>query len=201
MTASCGLSCGLALSPGIANTWHRFAVCRSNYQLLRKRKPTRRGRGGSATDLDPNIRFSERKRTIDSHHKLSIIFSNVFGCAVGDLLGSGTTGEALSALHSLQLGLCNSLLDERQVPFKTAPRCTSDLARSPVPVPAAAFAPPLDTFCGSACLLFAALKLVHGQPDIALSSCQDKLLSMLVSNHVLWPLARFLNARIVPKQH
>lgn len=204
MTAICCVSCGLALSPGIANTWRRIAVCQSNYQMLRKRKPTRCGRSGSAIDHDPTlVQFSERNRTLWSHHKLSTIFSNALGCAVGDLLGSSTTGEALSALHSLQLGLCNSLLDERQKPSKTAPRCTPDPARSPMSVPAAAIMPPLDTFwiCASACLLFAALKLVHGQPDIALSSCQDKLLSMVVSNHVLWPLARFLNASIVPKQH
>ncbi len=30
---------------------------------------------------------------------------------------------------------------------------------------------------------------------------QDKLLSMAVANHVLWPLAKFVNAKLVPKQH
>lgn len=30
---------------------------------------------------------------------------------------------------------------------------------------------------------------------------QDKMLSMAVANHVLWPLAKFVNAKLVPKQH
>lgn len=30
---------------------------------------------------------------------------------------------------------------------------------------------------------------------------QDKMLSMAVANHVLWPLAKFINAQWVPKQH
>ena len=27
------------------------------------------------------------------------------------------------------------------------------------------------------------------------------MLSMAVANHVLWPLAKFVNAKLVPKQH
>ena len=30
---------------------------------------------------------------------------------------------------------------------------------------------------------------------------QDKMLSMAVANHVLWPLAKFVNAKLVPKKH
>ena len=33
------------------------------------------------------------------------------------------------------------------------------------------------------------------------SGVQDKLLSMAVANHVLWPLAKFVNAKLVPKKH
>jgi len=35
----------------------------------------------------------------------------------------------------------------------------------------------------------------------AVGCLQDKLLSMAVANHVLWPLAKFVNAKLVPKQH
>ena len=35
----------------------------------------------------------------------------------------------------------------------------------------------------------------------AFGCLQDKLLSMAVANHVLWPLAKFVNAKLVPKQH
>lgn len=30
---------------------------------------------------------------------------------------------------------------------------------------------------------------------------QDKMLSMAVANHILWPLAQFVNAKLVPKRH
>ena len=33
------------------------------------------------------------------------------------------------------------------------------------------------------------------------SGVQDKMLSMAVANHVLWPLAKFVNAKLVPKKH
>ena len=127
-------------------------------------------------------------------------FGNGLGCVIGDILGSSVTGENVSALHSLQLGLSNSLLDLRQKPLKTAAENPATSTRSTLTVASSAA---LDPFwmSASACLLFAVLKLVHGQPALVLSSCQDKLLSMVVANHVLWPLARSMSTSMVPQQH
>ena len=37
--------------------------------------------------------------------------------------------------------------------------------------------------------------------DVCVYVVQDKMLSMAVANHILWPLAKFVNAKWVPKQH
>lgn len=147
------------------------------------------------------IQQSPRKLGHQGHKQnWSKAFSNGLGCVIGDILGSSASGETLSVLHSLQLGLSNSLLDLCQKPLKTAAKDPATPTRSTLTVASSAA---LDPFwmSASACLLFAVLKLVHGQPAIVLSSCQDKLLSMMVANHVLWPLARSINASMVPQQH
>lgn len=51
------------------------------------------------------------------------------------------------------------------------------------------------------CLLAALIKLLSGQSDLMLSSCQDKLLSLAAANYILWPLTCYINANVVPQQH
>jgi len=182
-----------------ANVWQRLRMRQSCHQILRKRMVIRACCSEDAAAA--GIQQSPRKLGhIGGGQKWSKAFSNGLGCVMGDMLGSSVTGETLSALHSLQLGLCNSLLDLCQKPLKTAAKNLATPARSTLAVASSA-APTPFWMSASACLLFAVLKLVHGQPAMVLSSCQDKLVSMVVANHVLWPLARSGNASMVPQQH
>ena len=182
-----------------ANVWQKLRMHQACHQIMRKRKVIRACCGKDAAAA--GIQQSPRKLGhIGRDQKWSKAFSSGLGCVVGDILGSSATGETLSARHSLQLGLSNGLLDLCQKPLKTAAKNPATPTRSALAVASSA---PLDPFwmSASACLLFAVLQLVHGQPAIVLSSCQDKLLSMMVANHVLWPLARSINASVVPQQH
>ncbi|DBA71666.1 TPA: hypothetical protein ACH3X2_001121 [Trebouxia sp. C0005] len=182
-----------------ADVWQRLRMHQSCHQSLRKRKIMRAccGEDAAAAGVQESPgKLGHRGR----NQKWSKAFSNSLGCVIGDILGSSATGETFSALHSLQLGLSNSLLDLCQKPLKIAAKNPATPTRSTLTVASSAA---LDPFwmSASACLLFAVLKLVHGQPAIVLSSCQDKLLSMMVANHVLWPLARSISASMVPQQH
>ncbi|KAK9846317.1 hypothetical protein WJX81_001427 [Elliptochloris bilobata] len=51
------------------------------------------------------------------------------------------------------------------------------------------------------CAFFAALKVFEGQTGDLLHVCQDKVLVMVISNYILWPLANALNAHLVPEEH
>ena len=182
-----------------SNVWQRLRMHQSCHQLLSKRNIIRACCGEDAAAA--GIQQSPRKLGhMCRDQKWSKAFSNGLGCVIGDILGSSVTGENVSALHSLQLGLSNSLLDLRQKPLKTAAENPATPTRSTSTVASSAALDPI-WMSASACLLFAVLKLVHGQPAIVLSSCQDKLLSMMVANHVLWPHARSINASMVPQQH
>ena len=151
-----------------------------------------------------NSRLAKELSRVQCTSTLAVMLINGLGSAAGNILGQGLSGGPRSGSHSLQLGLCNSILDARQKPQQIAstshPATTEASATS---IPSRSTAAAIDPFwiSASACLLFAVLKLVQGQPDLVLSSCQDKLLSMAVANHLLWPLVTFLNTSIVPKQH
>ncbi|KAL0022613.1 hypothetical protein WJX77_010031 [Trebouxia sp. C0004] len=122
------------------------------------------------------------------------------GFIVGDILAQRLTGEAFDAVRSLELGLYGTLLDGpiKHMFNKTVGRAVGTGARAKLAKTVAdnAIWMPVST-----CLFFAVLKLAQGQPEEIVSSCQDKMLSMAVANHVLWPLAKFVNANLVPKQH
>ncbi|DBA65533.1 TPA: hypothetical protein ACH3X2_003143 [Trebouxia sp. C0005] len=122
------------------------------------------------------------------------------GFIVGDILAQRITGEAFDAVRSLELGLYGTLLDGpiKHMFNKTVDRAVGTGTRAKL---AKAVADNAIWMPVSTCLFFAVLKLAQGQPEEIVSSCQDKLLSMAVANHVLWPLAKFVNAKLVPKQH
>lgn len=122
------------------------------------------------------------------------------GFIVGDILAQRLTGEAFDAVRSLELGLYGTLLDGpiKHMFKKTVDRAVGTGTRAKL---AKAVADNAIWMPVSTCLFFAVLKLAQGQPEEIVSSCQDKMLSMAVANHVLWPLAKFVNAKLVPKEH
>eukprot|EP00891_Asterochloris_glomerata_P002340 jgi/Astpho2/2340/Aster-05606 len=120
------------------------------------------------------------------------------GFILGDILAQRITGESFDAVRSLELGLYGAALDgpakhwlnRALTNFKGVKGAVSNgAARNLVWMPIVT------------CLLYAGLKMAEGNPDDILANCQDKLLSMMVSNAVLWPLSRWVNEKLVPETH
>ena len=136
------------------------------------------------------------------HSQVPGIFSKGVGCIIGDVLAQVVSGEAANALNSLQLGLYATLLDAPRSPADDT-SISSNLdalnTRTTAPHRATALIDPL-WMPATVCLTAGLLKLLHGQPELMLSSCQDKMLSLTAANYILWPLTQFLNAKVVPKQ-
>ena len=129
-------------------------------------------------------------------------FSKAVGCTLGDVVAQSLSGETANALHSLQLGIYGTLLDAPHIPaldtsFSIIP-CSQQHCTAPRRAPA-----PADPMWLPAvvCLIAALIKLLSGQSDLILSSCQDKLLCLAAANYILWPLTCYVNANVVPKQH
>ena len=137
-----------------------------------------------------------------SQGQTSRTFSKAVGCTLGDVVAQSLSGEAANALHSLQLGIYGTLLDAPHIPALEA--SASIIASSEKHAAASRRAPaPADPMWMPAiiCLIVALIKLLSGQSDLILSSCQDKLLSLAAANYILWPLTCYVNANVVPKQH
>ena len=129
-------------------------------------------------------------------------FSKAVGCTLGDVVAQSLSGEAANAFHSLQLGIYGTLLDAPHVPALETPASIIPLSHkhgAPARRPPAS-ADPMWT-PAIVCLIAALIKLLSGQSDLILSSCQDKLLSLAAANYILWPLTCYVNANVVPKQH
>ncbi|KAL3135967.1 hypothetical protein ABBQ32_007009 [Trebouxia sp. C0010 RCD-2024] len=143
---------------------------------------------------------SEKKRHEQHDGVVQRAVNSGMGFIVGDILAQRLTGEAFDAVRSLELGLYGTLLDGPVIHMfnRVVDRAVGTGARAKLAKAAAdnAIWMPVTT-----CLLFAALKLAQGEPEEIASGLQDKMLSMAVANHVLWPLAKFVNAKLVPKQH
>ena len=126
------------------------------------------------------------------------------GCTLGDVMAQLVSGEAANAVYSIQLGLHATLLDAPLPPTAAAAgtaryRTSSHRQRATqynIPAPALPMWMP-----ATICLTAALLRLLNGQPELIMSSCQDKLVSLTAANYLLWPLTQFLNANIIPKQH
>lgn len=117
-------------------------------------------------------------------------------------MAQALSGETANALHSLQLAIYGTLLD---APYVSAVATSTNISVSSKKHTAAtkkraAAADPM-WMPAITCLLAALIKLLSGQSDLMLSSCQDKLLSLAAANYILWPLTCYINANLVPKQH
>lgn len=137
------------------------------------------------------------------HNQASGIYSKGVGCTIGDALAQFLSGEATNALHSLQLGLYATLLDApyaASLDTSVSGKADSLRVHEAAPHRSKALSDSL-WMPATVCLIAALLKLLHGQPELMLSSCQDKMLSLTAANYILWPSTQFLNAKIVPRQH
>lgn len=157
-------------------------------------------------DIDCNSRTSGAPSSFkagSSHGQTSGTFSKAVGCTLGDVLAQALSGETANALHSLQLAIYGTLLDApyvSAVATSTTVSVSSKKHSAATQRAAAAAADPL-WMPAIICLLAALIKLLSGQSDLMLSSCQDKLLSLAAANYILWPLTCYMNANLVPEQH
>ncbi|KAL3131101.1 hypothetical protein ABBQ38_000411 [Trebouxia sp. C0009 RCD-2024] len=129
----------------------------------------------------------------------SSAFSKALGCPLGDVIAQSLSRGAANALHSLQLGIYGTLLLDTPYP-PHAPNASAVATSASITLSfekqiATAAITPADPKWMPAIVCPRA-----GQPDLILSSCQDKLVSLAVANYILWPLTRYINANMVPKQ-
>lgn len=134
----------------------------------------------------------------------SSAISKALGCTLGDVIAQSLSGGAANALHSLQLGIYGTLLDTPYPPH--APNASvvetsaSITLSSEKQIETAATTPANPMWMPAiVCLVAAVIKLCAGQPDLILSSCQDKLVSLAAAHYILWPLTHYINANLVPK--
>lgn len=130
----------------------------------------------------------------------SSTFCKALGCTLGDFVAQNLNGGVTNALHSLQLGIYGTLLDTPFPAVKTSGNITCTAEKQSAASVAAPAPADFLWMPAIACLTAALIKLLAGQPDLILSSCQDKLVSLAATNYILWPLTHYINANIVPKQ-
>ncbi|KAK9838521.1 hypothetical protein WJX81_004941 [Elliptochloris bilobata] len=167
-----------------------FALFAEFYRRTYLRKPARQAVG-------------KREKPEDATSLLQKALSSAAGFSVGDVLGQRITGDTWNPLRSLELGAFGFLIDgplrhmlSQISPENGAVEMAGKVKHSvSSALDGKAWVPML------ACVAIAALKAADGDPAALVHSCEDKVVSLLLSNYLLWPVTNHIMSKFVPKQH